>query len=200
MIAFIQGAVLVSSENSCVVQTQGGVGYELFLPSPLLSRLPEKGAEVSFFISTIVREDALDLYGFSSWDERQVFNVLLTISKLGPKTSLALLSIFSPDELRKVVANEDPAVLTRVPGIGKKTAQHIFLELKYKLKLDVSPAALDLGEKGANTFRDAMAGLTNLGYVDEEAREVLEQVFKDETDLDVALALRLALKLLAKKR
>ncbi len=200
MIAFIQGTVLVSSENSCVVQTQGGIGYELFLSTPLLARLPEKGAEVSLFVSTIVREDALDLYGFSSWDERQVFNVLLTISKLGPKTSMALLSIFSPDELRKVVANEDPDVLTRVPGIGKKTAQHIFLELKYKLKLDVSPAALDLGDKGATMFRDAMAGLTNLGYADDEARAVLEQVFKDESDLDVALALRLALKLLAKKR
>ena len=126
--------------------------------------------------------------------------MLLSISKLGPKTSLALLSIFSPDELRRTVADDDPAALTRVPGIGKKTAQHIFLELKYKLKLDVSPAAQELGDKAVSTFRDAMAGLTNLGYAEEEARAVLEQVFKEESDLDVALALRLALKLLAKKR
>jgi holliday junction DNA helicase RuvA len=201
MIAYLHGTLLETAEHSCVALTSGGVGYEVFLPTPLLARLPAQGEEVSFHTYTLVREDALELYGFDSRDERDIFGTLLSISKLGPKTSLALLSLFPPDELRRVAAGEDPDVLTRVSGIGKKTAQHIFLELKYKLKAGTIPGAASVpGDKGAAVFRDALAGLVNLGYAEEEARSVLEQVFRDEPDLDVAQALRQTLKHMAKSR
>lgn len=200
MIAYLEGRLLDRGESSCVVLTAGGVGYEVHLTAQGVSRLPEKGAEVFFHTSTIVREDALDLYGFASADERNTFNVLLAISKLGPKTALATLSVFSPDDLRQVVAGDDPGVLTQVPGIGKKSAQHIFLELKYKLKSEVSDGLPGASQSAATAFRDALAGLLNLGYSEAEARPALEQVFQDEPDMDVAGALRLALKAMAKNR
>jgi Holliday junction DNA helicase RuvA len=200
MIAYLEGRVLATEEHSCVLLTEGGVGYEVHAPGPVLARLPDVGGTCSLHVSTVVREDALELYGFATWDERQTFEILISISKLGPKTSLSILSRFSPDELRQVIANDDPGALTVVSGIGKKTAQHIFLELKYKLKVDDAPAAAGREGRAAGTFRDALAGLTNLGYAEDEARLVLEAAFKEEPDLDVAEALRAALKALAKGR
>jgi len=205
MIAYLEGRLLYADQGgrgACVVLTAGGVGYEVHLPAPLLARLPAVGENVAFHVSTIVREDALDLYGFASADERETFNVLLSVSKLGPKTAMATLAVFSPEELRAAVAGEDPGALTRVPGIGKKSAQHIFLELKYKLGPSQAapvPGAATLGGQ-ASVFRDALTGLTNLGYDEDEARSALEQVFKTEPDLDVAAALRAALKNMAKNR
>jgi Holliday junction DNA helicase RuvA len=199
MIAYLEGRLLATTEHSCMLLTDGGVGYEVHLSGPMLSALPAKGEPVCMFTSTIVREDALELYGFESFDERETFEVLLTISKLGPKTSLAVLAVFSPEDLRRVVLGEDPDALTSVPGIGKKTAQHIFLELKYKLKVDRGAAAAPAGPGQGSTFRDALAGLMNLGYAEAEARAALETIFADEPDLDVAGALRAALKAMARK-
>ena len=199
MIAYLEGRLLHRGEDFCVLLTPGGVGYEVFVSAPLLSRLPEKGEELQLFTSTIVREDALLLYGFVSWDERETFETLIGISKLGPKTALAMLSVFTPDDLRLVAVGDDPGSLTRVPGIGKKTAQHIFLELKYKLK--ARETGLPVGNAGAvSAFRDTLNGLTNLGYAEEEVRPVLEELFKEEPDIDVAGALRLALKKMAANR
>ncbi len=199
MIAYLEGRLLHRTEESCILLTPGGAGYEVFLSSPTLSRLPEKGQELQLYTSTIVREDALLLFGFATWDERETFETLIGISKLGPKTSLAMLSVFSPDDLRRVAASDDPSVLTRVPGIGKKTAQHIFLELKYRLKTGEAVLPVD-GADSVSSFRDALNGLTNLGYAEEEARPVLEKIFQQEPDIDVASALRLALKTMAAKR
>lgn len=202
MIAYLEGRLLATGQDACVVLTAGGVGYEVHLTAPLLARLPETGANVAFHTSTIVREDALELYGFSSADERDTFNVLLSISKLGPKIAMATLSVFTPDELRHVVAGDDPGALTRVPGIGKKSGQHIFLELKYKLQPGPEPLPQGVAglEGAATAFRDALAGLVNLGYAEEEARPALERVFKEEPDLDVAAALRKTLKAMARNR
>ncbi len=201
MIAYLEGRLAEVAEQAVVLVTPGGVGYEVFLPVHTLSRLPEKGGELAVFTFTVVREDALELYGFQTWDERQTFSVLISISKVGAKTALGILSQFRPDELRQVVAQEDVLALTRVSGIGKKSAQHIFLELKYKLKVESVPggAVLNGGAPGA-LYRDALAGLTNLGYSEDEAGPVLKTVLRDEPDLDVGSALRAALKALAKGR
>lgn len=200
MIAFLHGPVIALEEDSCVVRTASGVGYEVFLPSHVRSAITERGQEVELYVSTVVREDALDLYGFGSWDERQTFAILLTISKIGPKLALAVLSRFRPEELRQAVLNEDVGALTQVPGIGKKSAQHMLLELRYKLKSSGSKGALPPAGLPASAFRDSLTGLTNLGYQEEEARPVLEQLFKDEPDLDVSTALRQALKAMARGR
>ncbi|QJT11188.1 Holliday junction branch migration protein RuvA [Oceanidesulfovibrio marinus] len=198
MIAYLEGRLLEVGESSLVLVTEGGVGYELYAPVPLLARLPVRGEQLTVYVQTIVREDAIELYGFEDWESRKLFAMLISISKLGPKTGLAILSMYSPDDLRRVVADEDVAALTKVPGIGKKTGQHIFLELKYKLKDTVGglPAAGPAG----SVLRDAVTGLVNLGYSEEEARPAVEQALADDADLDVAEALRAALKRLAAKR
>lgn len=198
MIAYLEGRLLEAGGSSLVLVTEGGVGYELYAPVPLLARLPGKGELLTVYVQTIVREDAIELYGFEDWESRKLFAMLISISKLGPKTGLAILSMYSPDDLRRIVADEDVAALTKVPGIGKKTGQHIFLELKYKLKDTVGdlPAAGPAG----SVLRDAVTGLVNLGYSEEEARPAVEQALADDADLDVAEALRAALKRLAAKR
>lgn len=201
MIAFISGTVAAKVENGCVVLTSGGVGYEIGMTAPAAAAVPKIGGDVEFFVQTIVREDAIVLYGFNSWDERETFATLLSITKLGPKTALAILSVFTPDDLRRVVVADDYTTLVQVPGIGKKSAQRIFVELKYKLETagtGPAPSMPQLDGKAANTFRDALAGLANLGYDEAQARGVLETVFGEEPDLDVSEALREALKRIAK--
>ena len=198
MIAYVEGRVAEVTENACVVVTQGGVGYEVFLASHTLSRLPGKGGEAHFFACTVVREDALELYGFESWDERETFLVLTSISRVGARTAMAILSVFRPDDLRRLVAEDDMVSLTRVSGIGKKTGQQIFLELKYKLKGD-AVAATAVAPRGS-VLADAVAGLANLGYDEEEAMQTVKKVLSDEPDLDVGGALRAALKTLARGR
>ena len=201
MIAYLEGRLAEAGESSVILVTPGGVGYEVYLPVHTLSRLPERGGEIAVFTYTVVREDALELYGFQTWDERQTFAVLISISKVGAKTALAILSQFRPDDLRQVVAEDDVEALTRVSGIGKKSAQHIFLELKYKLKVERVPCGAVLnGSAPGSLYRDALTGLCNLGYTEDEAGTVLKNVLKDEPDLDVGGALRAALKALARGR
>lgn len=201
MIGYIRGTLLEQTEKSCLVLTAGGVGYELRLTLPALARLPAEGQEVSFHTELVVREDSQDLYGFETSEERRLFHVLLSIPNLGPKKGLAILSQFHPDDLRQIVLHEDIAALTRVSGIGKKTGQQILWELKYKLASAETPVA---GRKQAATERsvlqDALAGLANLGYSEEEARPILQKIFEAEPDLDVAQLLREALKAIAKAR
>ena len=195
MIAYVEGRVAEVTENACVVVTQGGVGYEVFLASHTLSRLPGKGGEAHFFACTVVREDALELYGFESWDERETFLVLTSISRVGARTAMAILSVFRPDDLRRLVAEDDMVSLTRVSGIGKKTGQQIFLELKYKLKGD-APQAASLAQNlpGGGVLADTVAGLINLGYDKDEALQAVKKALAAEPDLDVAEALRATLK------
>lgn len=201
MLAYLEGRLAEVTENACLVVTSGGVGYEIYLPSHSLARLPEKGADISFYAATVVREDALELFGFDSWDERQTFLVLTSISRVGARTAIAILSVFRPDDLRRMVAEDDMLSLTRVSGIGKKTGQQIFLELKYKLKSDVvlSQSAKS-SAPGGGVLPDAVAGLVNLGYTEDEAARTLKQVLAEESDLDVGAALRAALKALARGR
>ncbi|CAK7040045.1 MAG: Holliday junction ATP-dependent DNA helicase RuvA [Desulfovibrio sp.] len=201
MIAYIEGRLAEVMEDAALVVTSGGVGYEIFMPGHFLSRLPKQGEEMFCYTVTVVREDAMELYGFPTWDERQTFITLTGISRIGSKTALAILTVFRPDDLRQLVAGDDVAALTRVPGIGKKTAQQLFLELQYKLKKDgiVSLPAAALGSAGS-VARDGVAGLVNLGYAEDEAARVVKEILANEPDLDVSGLLRAALKTLGKGR
>ena len=200
MIAYLEGRVGQVFEHGCLVITAGGVGYEVGLPTHTLAALPAVGETVCLYTITVVREDALELYGFASWDERQTFLVLTSISKVGAKTATAILSVFRPDDLRRLVLDDDYALLTQVSGIGRKTAQHIFLELKYKLDAGLADMAALTGTHASGVFRDALTGLTNLGYDETEAGQALKEVLAAEPDLDVSAALRAALKSLGQKR
>ena len=134
MIAFLEGRLDEVFNNVCLVLTQGGVGYAVSVPAHTRANLPKRGEQLRLYTSLVVREDAMELFGFATFEERQAFELLVTISKVGAKTALAVLSIFRPQDLQRIVADDDPMVLTQVPGIGKKTAQHVFLELKDKWK------------------------------------------------------------------
>ena len=198
MLAYLEGRVLERTENSCVLVTAGGIGYEIFLPEHALAQLPAQGGTASFYASFIVREDAQELFGFPSWDERQTFNLLTGINRVGARTALAILSRFRPDDLRRIVAEDDAAALTQVSGIGKKTAQQIFLELKYKLKGEASVSLAAAVAGRPSVYRDALTGLANLGYDEETAGQVLRKILENEPELDVGEALRAALKALAR--
>lgn len=202
MIAYIEGILLEIWDKTCIVKTSGGVGYEIELGPQSIQHLPEKGEQVSLYLSQIVREDAHELYGFESLEEKRIFEILITISKVGARTALAILSVFQPAELCQLAVSGDYKPLVTVPGIGQKTAQHIFLEIKYKLADMAIPAPGKVS--GATPMpsvtADALAALVNLGYTGEECTPIIQQLLRDEDDLDVASAIRLALKKLAKGR
>jgi len=171
-----------------------------FLPLHTHADLPERGEKIFFYTATVVREDALELFGFATWDERLTFLVLTSITRVGARTAIAILSVFRPDDLRRMVAEDDMLSLTRVSGIGKKTGQQIFLELKYKLKGDTALSVPTRPGTPAGVTADTVAGLVNLGYTEEEASRTVKQIFAEESDLDVSGALRAALKALARGR
>ncbi len=201
MIAYITGSLIEFTEDSCLVLTCSGVGYELRLTAPALSRLPQKGAEVAYYVQPVIREDAFDLYGFDTFEERSLFQVLTSISRLGPKKALAILSRFQPDELHRVVYDEDLAALSSVSGIGKKSGQQILLELKFKLGAEGAVKGRTIAPPQAGgVFSDVLAGLRNLGYSEEEAAPVLRRILEADPALDVTEALRAVLKTMASDR
>ncbi|GAB6125864.1 Holliday junction branch migration protein RuvA [Humidesulfovibrio idahonensis] len=202
MIAYIEGRLLEITGKGCVVVTPGGVGYELALPTTALVALPQKGGEVQLFTHMIVREDALDLYGFITRDDRDVFRLLIGIDKLGPKKALSILSHFKPEHLREIVLREDADMLATVPGIGPKSAREIMWKLKDKVAgiksgptLAPTPQDAPQGE-----YFDALMGMKALGYTEDEARPMVREIFEAEPDIDASAAIRLALKKIAQAR
>lgn len=202
MIAYIEGRLLEVTGKGCVVLTPGGVGYEIALPTTALASLPQKGCEVTLFTHLIVREEALDLYGFAAHDDRDLFRLLIGIDKLGPKKALAILSHFRPDHLRELVLREDADMLATVPGIGPKSAREILWKLKDKVAgiktgpLTAGPAQ-DLPQ---SEYFDAISGMKALGYTEDEARGMMKGIFDAEPDIDASGAIRAALKKIAAAR
>ncbi|OIO05141.1 MAG: Holliday junction DNA helicase RuvA [Desulfovibrionaceae bacterium CG1_02_65_16] len=202
MIAYLEGRLLDLTAKGCVVLTPGGVGYELALPSTALAVLPQKGGQVALFTHMIVREDALDLYGFMARDDRDLFRLLIGIEKLGPKKALSILSHFTPEHLREITLREDADMLATVPGIGPKSAREIMWKLKDKVTgiktgptLAAAPQTAPQGE-----YFDALSGMKALGYTEDEARPMMREIFEAEPDIDASTALRLALKKIAAAR
>jgi Holliday junction DNA helicase RuvA len=198
MIAYLEGTVLRRDEESCVLLTTGGVGYQVFVTTDSLGRLPGAGETARLFVHTLVREDALTLYGFLSWEERQAFVTLLGTPKLGPRTALAMLGCYAPAELAACIAREDVAALTRVPGIGAKTAKRLLLDLKDKLVVQ-APLVSGRTVPALSAAGDCAAALVSLGYSRHEVDDVVRAVFEQEPDLDTGSAIRQALKRFASK-
>uniref|UniRef100_I2Q4Z8 Holliday junction branch migration complex subunit RuvA n=1 Tax=Desulfovibrio sp. U5L TaxID=596152 RepID=I2Q4Z8_9BACT len=200
MIGYVEGRVLARRERWAIVLTPGGVGYELEVPDPVAAALPPQGGQVCLFVHTVVREDALELFGFATLDDRETFRTLIGITKLGPRTALAILSRFTTEDLLRIVATGDADALIQVSGIGKKSAQRIFIELTYKLEGKGPVSAGHHPALGGGVLSDVIAGLTNLGYPEADASRVAGAVLEAEPDLDVAQALRQALKRLASEK
>jgi len=188
MIARLRGKLEAQGEDYVIVNV-GGIGFKVRVPTSFLDQLGDVGSPVELFTHLHVRENELALYGCATEDELTLFEQLLTVSGIGPKAALGILSALSPDTLRLAIAQGQVDVLTQVPGIGKKTAQRLVLDLKGKLDL----AAL-MAEAPALTPADAevIAALTGLGYSVAEAQAALRSLPDREMDLEekIRLALR----------
>ncbi len=187
MIATLRGEISQIEENALVVEV-GGVGYRVFVPAPLRGGA-KAGESIFLFTHLVVREDAFLLYGFESQSDRELFNILLGVDGVGPKVALSVLSTMTLDAIQRAVFAEEPDVLSRVPGVGKKTAQKMALHLKDKLKPVDSLSKLAMM---SDTDSEVIAALTALGYSVVEAQAALQSIPKDSPD-DTGERLRLAL-------
>ena len=191
MIGRLTGILVEKSPPQILLDVQG-VGYEIDVPMSTFYNLPLPGARVVLFTHLVVREDAHLLFGFGSDAERQAFRMLTRISGIGARTALSVLSGLSVAELAHTVTLQDAGRLTKIPGIGKKTAERLLLELKDKLGADLGPGA---GARVPTASSDILNALVALGYSDKEA---VATVKKLPDGLSVADGIRQALKLLAK--
>lgn len=172
MIAFLRGRLLSKAPNQAIVEC-AGVGYDVSISVATFTALPVEGAEARLHIHTHVREDALALFGFAEADEKRIFEKLLTISGIGPKLAITVLSGIDAGRLVTAIRSGDHATLTRIPGIGKKTAERVVLELKDKLDdMASAPAAATPHYGGAGD--DALSALINLGYPRPVAQKAIE--------------------------
>ncbi|MEW6286918.1 MAG: Holliday junction branch migration protein RuvA [Chloroflexota bacterium] len=187
MIATLRGEVTQIEDNALILEV-GGVGLRVFVPAPLRTKL--KAGEAAFlFTHLIVREDALTLYGFESQADRELFTILLGVDGVGPKVALNVLSTMTLDAVQRAVFADEADLLSRVPGVGKKTAQKMALHLKDKLKpTDALARVAAMSDKDS----EVLAALTALGYSVVEAQAAIQSIPKDAPD-DVEERLRLAL-------
>ena len=187
MIATLRGEITQIEDSALIIEV-GGVGLRVFVPAPVRTRL--KVGEAAFlFTHLVVREDALTLYGFEAQADRDLFNILLGVDGVGPKVALSVLSTLTLDAIQRAVFAEEGEILSRVPGVGKKTAQKMALHLKDKLK----PAdALARVAAMSDVDSEVLAALTTLGYSVVEAQSAIQSLPKDAPN-DVEERLRVAL-------
>ena len=200
MIARLRGTLIEKLPSRIVVDV-GGVGYDVQVPLSTFYGLGEPGATVALRIHTHVREEAIALFGFSTALEQDLFERLIAVSGIGPKLGLAVLSGIEPADLVRAIRTQDVARLTKIPGIGKKTAERIGLELKDRLPL----AATQPAEPASTAARpedqlkdDLLSALTNLGYQSAVAEKTIDKIIAAEPDAEFEQALRQALRFMIK--
>jgi len=178
MIAHLRGKLLAKHPNQAIVET-GGVGYDVTITVPTFSDLPAAGSEVALHIHTHVRDDAIALYGFLRSSEKQLFERLITVSGIGPTLAIKILSGMAADEMTGAILGNDVARLTRIPGIGRKTAERMVLELRDKLP-EAGPAAAPAAPAMSATEEDVFSALVNLGYQRAAAEKALAAATKND--------------------
>jgi Holliday junction DNA helicase RuvA len=191
MISYIKGKVILKSENFIIVST-GNVGYKVFI----MSDLGKIGEDVELFTHLNVREDALVLYGFLEYKELELFELLISISGIGPKAGMGILSLADPETVKIAIAKGDSSILTKVSGIGKKTAERVILELRNKFSIsDVE----NLGDKTKEIgdYSDAVEALVSLGYSSAEAKKALSNISPEIKDISERI--KMALKELGRR-
>ena len=188
MIAHLRGTLFSKHPNRAIVDC-GGVGYDVAISVQCFTRLPDEGSAVSLHIDTEVREDAIALFGFLDRGEKLLFEKLITISGVGPKLAITLLSGIEAQTLAGLIRNADHAQLTRIPVIGKKTAERIVLELKDKLDSIGAPATSNLPAAPALTpaADDVISAMTNLGYSRASAQKAVEAALAAHADTELTL-------------
>ena len=191
MIGFLRGQVAGYTEDGCLLDVNG-VGYRVACPATTLRTLPPDGGKTKLLTYMHVRDDALVLFGFATDNERVIFEALLSVAGVGPKVALAVCSALAPDAFRRALVTGDVDSISAVPGIGKKTAQRIVLELKERLALP----DLEVAGSSHDSLRQARSALENLGYSPIEVREALAAL-SDDGERPVEDVVKDALKVLA---
>jgi len=197
MIAFLRGRLEDKGPGTVDIDVSG-VGYRVSMPNNSLAAMPQRGEPVFVYTYTHVREDVLQLFGFMSVAERELFERLISVSGIGPKVALAILSSFDVDSLKQAIVGEDIALITSIPGIGKKNAQRLVLELKEKLTLPEIGLTSTAYIKDRSAYEEARSALLGLGYTSAEAKKALDGFAPDGTEISVEVLIKHALKNLAK--
>jgi holliday junction DNA helicase RuvA len=191
MIASVRGTLLEVQSGACVVEC-AGVGYLVQISTGTMARLPERGREVFLRTRQVVREDAVQLFGFSDAEELRLFDLMIGVSGVGPKLALAVLSGLKPAALSRAIRGEQVGILTQVPGIGRKTAERLVVELRDKL--DAAAPTRDVGVlPRAEQWEDAVAALVRLGYTAAQAQDAVRAVAGDEGDVTLEQVVRRAI-------
>ncbi len=196
MYRYLEGNLAVKDATQAVIDV-GGVGYELSIPLSTFHHLPAAGAKVKLLIHFVVREDAQQLFGFFTEEERDLFRLLMTVSGIGPKVSLTVLSGIGVQELKEAIVNERLEILTSISGVGRKTAERIIVELREKMVLDekFKKKKTQSGETQPEIFETGLAALTQLGYKKHEAADIIRKVLtKRGKDITVEDLVRESLK------
>src|ERR1700723_3078497 len=195
MIAHLRGRLFAKRPGQAIVEA-GGVGYDVTISVPTFTALPAEGGEVALHIHTQVREDTLALYGFLERDEKRLFERLITVSGVGPKLAVTILSGLNPESTVAAIRGQDHATLTRIPGVGKKLAERLVVELKDKLDdMAVAPVAVvSAGPAG----EDVLSALVNLGYQRPASQKAIETAVAKDKELgqDFDALFRAALKII----
>ena len=199
MIALVKGFIEDISEENVVIDT-GNIGYNLKISTGTAARLPGIGAEVKLYTYTCVREDSFSLFGFLSRDDLEIFKKLITVNGIGPKGGLAILSVMTADSLRFAIISGDAVSIAKAPGIGKKTAERVILDLKDKISLEDTLVHREMqaelhpfGQAQSHAQNEAVEALVALGYSGQDALQAVKGVMITE-DMDVETILKLALK------
>lgn len=200
MIAFLEGK-LVEKHPTQIYIDVNGVGYEVHIPLSTFDRLPDSGQQVRLLTYLYVREDTQRLFGFSTLEEKEIFLLLLAVSGIGPSTALAVLSGSSVEEFKSAVGRGQEDLLTGIPGIGRKTARRIIVELKDKIAPGtefISPQRGDISSDKEIIINDVLLALVSLGYKRNAARQVLEKIITSspDKDWDAETLIRIALRYL----
>lgn len=201
MISYIKGTLEYIGENDVILET-GGIGYHIYVSQATTAHLPSKGNQIMIYTYMNVKEDAISLYGFRTVEELNLFHKLITVSGVGPKGGLSFLSQMSPKEIVMAIVSDDVKTLCKTPGIGKKIAQRVILELKDKFQASdgvletifASEGQLDVSETSPKL--EAIEALTALGYSRSEAVQAVDRIY--DTSLTTEDLLKLALKSMVK--
>ena len=200
MIARLSGKLISKSTDSLIIDI-GGVGYEVSAPLSTFYALPEEGADTTLLIYTHVKEDAFKLFGFLSLMEKKLFIKLITVSGVGPKLAMNILSGMESAQLALAIKDGDIARMNAIPGVGKKTAERLILELKDKIDSDILPAGDEqaaMQKERPTVLDDALSALLNLGYKKPDVEKTLDSLLQNDNSLSVESLLKEALKLMAK--
>lgn len=191
MYAYIRGPLISTCAHFAVIDA-GGVGYKIHIPSNVSAKLFDAGKEITLHTSFVVREGFQGLYGFLEQEEKDLFETLIEISGIGPKIALSLIGAISLEDLRIIVIEEDAAALSKVPGIGKKSAERLLVELKNKLE----PLFKQSSPKASPNliYQDALKALVHLGYKHAAAQKALKKTLEDSKDLGLSELISSALK------